>query len=153
LSSEPSPGPEQNTVTLLSLTHLMLSREVAEGVAGAGHPIKASHSAVFGQMGEDGLRLSDLARGANMTPQAMGELVDELEGLGYLVRRADPTDRRAKLITLTESGRQCVAAGVNTIGAIERRITDALGVRGHRELRRMLLKLLAQSGTSAATGR
>jgi DNA-binding MarR family transcriptional regulator len=145
LSSHRSHGPEQSTVTLLSLTHLMLSRQVSEGVARAGHPIKASHSAVFGQMSGDGLRLSDLARGANMTPQAMGELVDELEGLGYLIRRPDPTDRRAKLITLTESGRQCVAAGIDTIGAIERGITDALGVRGHRQLRTMLLTLLEQS--------
>jgi DNA-binding MarR family transcriptional regulator len=135
----------RDRVTLLSLTHLTLSRQVSEGVARAGHPIKASHSAVFGQMSADGRRLSDLARGANMTPQAMGELVDELEGLGYLVRRPDPTDRRAKLITLTESGRRCVAAGIDTIGDIERHITDALGVRGHRELRTMLLTLLNQS--------
>jgi DNA-binding MarR family transcriptional regulator len=144
LSSYPTPGPEQSTVTLLSLAHLMLSRQVSEGVAQAGHPIKASHSAVFGQMSGDGSRLTDLARVANMTPQAMGELVDELEGLGYLARRPDPTDRRAKLITLTESGRQCVAAGIDTIDAIERRIDDVLGERGHRDLRRMLLRLLAQ---------
>jgi hypothetical protein len=38
-----------------------------------------------------------------------------------------------------------VAAGIDTIGDIERRITKALGVRGHRDLRRMLLTLLAQS--------
>jgi DNA-binding MarR family transcriptional regulator len=145
LSSDRSHEPEQSTVTLLSLTHLMLSRQVAEGAARAGHPVKASHSAVFGQMGAEGVRLTDLARGANMTPQAMGELVDELEGLGYVVRRPDPADRRAKLITLTKLGRQCVAAGIDTIGEIERRITDALGVRGHRELRRMLLTLLEES--------
>jgi len=123
----------------------MLSREVSEGVARAGHPIKASHSAVFGQMGAEGSRLSGLAKGANMTPQAMGELVDELEGLGYVVRRPDPTDRRAKLITLTESGRQCLAAGIDTIGDIERRITEAVGARGHRELRTMLLTLLERN--------
>jgi DNA-binding MarR family transcriptional regulator len=145
LSSDRSHGPEQSTVALLSLTHLMLSRQVSEGVARAGHPVKASHSAVFGQMTGDGSRLSDLARGANMTPQAMGELVDELEGLGYVQRRPDPSDRRAKLITLTESGRQCVAAGTDTIGDIDRRITDALGGRGHRQLRTMLLTLLEQS--------
>jgi DNA-binding MarR family transcriptional regulator len=145
LSSDRSHGPEQSTVALLSLTHLMLSRQVSEGVARAGHPVKASHSAVFGQMTGDGSRLSDLARGANMTPQAMGELVDELEGLGYVQRRPDPSDRRAKLITLTESGRQCVAAGTDTIGDIERRITDALGGGGHRQLRTMLLTLLEQS--------
>jgi DNA-binding MarR family transcriptional regulator len=142
LSSDPTHEP--NTLTLLSLTHFMVSRQVSEGVARAGHPIKASHSAVFGQMGGEGLRLTDLAKGANMTPQAMGELVDELEGLGYLTRRPDPTDRRAKLITLTDSGRQCVAAGIETIGEIERRITDALGADGHRQLRRMLQTLLAQ---------
>jgi DNA-binding MarR family transcriptional regulator len=145
VSSGRSDEPEQSTVTLLSLTHLMLSRQVAEGAAGAGHPVKPSHSAVFGQISGDGLRLSDLARGANMTPQAMGELVDELEGLGYVVRKPDPTDRRAKLISLTELGQRCVAAGVDTIADIERHITDALGARGHRELRRMLLTLLAQS--------
>jgi DNA-binding MarR family transcriptional regulator len=145
LSSNRANEPEQSTVTLLSLTHLMLSRQVAGGAARAGHPVKASHSAVFGQMGAEGVRLTDLATGANMTPQAMGELVDELEGLGYVVRTPDPTDRRAKLITLTKLGRQCVAAGIDTIGEIERRITDALGVRGHRELRRMLLTLLEES--------
>lgn len=145
MSSNLSDDPEQSTVTLLSLTHLMLSRKVAEGAARAGHPVKPSHSAVFGQMTTEGARLTELARGANMTPQAMGELVDELEGLGYLVRKPDPSDRRAKLITLTTSGQRCVAAGVETIADIERRITKALGAKGHRELRRMLLKLLAQS--------
>jgi DNA-binding MarR family transcriptional regulator len=145
MSSKRSHDPETSTVTLLSLTHLMLSRQVAEGAARAGHPVKASHSAVFGQMTAEGSRLTDLAKGANMTPQAMGELVDELEGLGYVARKPDPTDRRAKLITLTETGRQCVAAGINTIGDIERRIDDALGVKRHRDLRRMLLELLAQS--------
>jgi DNA-binding MarR family transcriptional regulator len=147
LSTDRSHEPEQNTLTLLSLTHVMVSRQVSEGVARAGHPIKASHSAVFGQMGSKGSRLTDLAKGANMTPQAMGELVDELEELGYLTRRPDPTDRRAKLITLTESGRQCLAAGIQTIGEIERRITDALGPNGHRDLRRMLQTLLARGCT------
>ena len=95
-------------------------------------------------MTAEGSRLTDLAKGANMTPQAMGELVDELEGLGY-GRGADPTDRRAKLITLTEAGRRCVSAGINTIGDIERRIDDALGVRRHRDPAECCSKLLAQS--------
>jgi DNA-binding MarR family transcriptional regulator len=145
LSSDSPRGPEANTLTLLALAHIKLSRQVSEGVARAGHPIKPSHSAVFGQMRDDGARLTDLARGANMTPQAMGELVDELEELGYLARRPDPTDRRAKLIVLTELGRECVAAGIDTISDIERQITDALGVTPHRDLRRMLLTLLAES--------
>jgi DNA-binding MarR family transcriptional regulator len=133
---------EPNTLTLLSLAHLRFSREVAEGAARAGHPVKPSHSAVFGQIGTEGSRLTDLARGANMTPQAMGELVDELERLGYVVREPDPVDRRAKRIVLTGLGREAVAAGVATIRDLERRITKALGAKGHRELRELLLTLL-----------
>ena len=94
MSSSRGREPEQSTVTLLSLTHLMLSRQVAEGAARAGHTVKPSHSAVFGQMTAEGSRLTELARGANMTPQAMGELVDELEGLGYLCQPGGGTPWR-----------------------------------------------------------
>jgi hypothetical protein len=59
---------------------------------------------VFAQIDPAGSRLSELARRANMSPQAMGELVDELESLCYLIRRPDPRDRRAKLIVLTRKG-------------------------------------------------
>jgi DNA-binding MarR family transcriptional regulator len=72
----------------------------------------------------------------------MGELVDELVGMGYVVRRPDPRDGRAKLIVLTKRGRDAVAAGRQTIEGIEEHMTEILGERGHRELRRLLSKLL-----------
>jgi DNA-binding MarR family transcriptional regulator len=97
----------------------------------------------FAQTLPEGSRLTDLARGANMSPQAMGELVDELERLEYVVRQLDPTDRRAELIVLTPKGRDCVAAGMATIDGIEQQLTELLGERGHRELRRLLTKVLA----------
>ncbi len=81
-----------------------------------------------------------------MSPQAMGELVDELEQLGYVVRRPDPTDRRAKLIILTKKGQACIAAGLATIDGIEQQLTDRLGDRGHRQLRSLLTKLLDDDG-------
>ena len=77
-----------------------------------------------------------------MTPQAMGELVDELAEMKYVERRPDPTDGRAKLIVLTEKGRACVAAGIETISTLEESISALLGEGGHRELRRLLQRLL-----------
>lgn len=77
-----------------------------------------------------------------MTPQAMGELVDELVDMGYVVRRPDPDDGRAKLIVLTKRGADAVAAGRQTIEGIEEQVTEILGDRGHRELRRLLSQLL-----------
>ncbi len=131
-----------NTVAMLGQAYSLLGFRIVDGVVGAGFPQKPSHSAVFAQIRPEGSRLTELARGANMTPQAMGELVDELEELGYLKREPDPKDRRAKLILLTERGHACVAAGAATIEAIEEGIDAILGVRGHAELRRSLTRLL-----------
>jgi DNA-binding MarR family transcriptional regulator len=138
----PHPSPPVNTISLLGRAYSLLGFRIVDGVVGAGFPQKPAHSAVFAQIDPDGSRLTDLARRANMSPQAMGELVDELEDMGYVVRRPDPTDRRAKLITLTQKGQDCIAAGTATIDSIEQQLTDLLGVRGRRQLRNLLIKVL-----------
>ena len=63
---------------MLGRAYSLLGFQVVDGVVGAGFPQKPSHSAVFAQIKPEGSRLTELARGANMSPQAMGELVDEL---------------------------------------------------------------------------
>jgi DNA-binding MarR family transcriptional regulator len=131
-----------NTVSMLGQAYSLLGFQIVEGVVGAGFPQKPKHSAVFAQISLDGSRLTELARKANMTPQAMGEVVEELVELGYVVRRPDPSDRRAKLIVPTKRGRQAVEAGRQTIDGIEERLTELLGEPGHRALRRLLTKLL-----------
>lgn len=131
-----------NTVSMLGQAYSLLGFRVVDGVVGAGYPQKPKHSAVFAQISPEGSRLTDLARRANMAPQSMAEIVDELVEMGYVVRRADPADRRAKLVVLTRRGRAAVAAGRQTIEGIEQRITEVLGERGHRDLRRLLTRLL-----------
>lgn len=141
------PEQAQNTVSMLGQAYSLLGFQIVDGVVGAGYPQKPSHSAVFAQISPRGSRLSTLARGANMSPQAMGELVDELEELGYVERQPDPTDRRAKLIMLTPRGHECIAAGIATIQGIENRIDQILGPDGHAELRRLLAELLGSVPT------
>src|SRR5262245_50749325 len=133
---------DPNTIAMLGQAYSLLGFQIVDGVVGAGFPQKPSHSAVFAQLTPEGSRLSDLARGANMTPQAMGEIVDELEDLGYVVRRPHPSDRRAKLIVLTPKGSDCIAAGITTIQGLEDKIAGILGERGRSDLRRLLGKLL-----------
>lgn len=141
------PSDKVNTVALLGRAYSLLGFRIVDGVVGAGFPQKPAHSAVFAQISPEGSRLTDLARRANMSPQAMGELVDELEELGYVVRRQDPTDRRAKLILLTKKGKACIAAGLRTIDGIEQQLTDRLGEHGRRQLRRLLTTLLDDDST------
>ncbi len=134
-----------NTVSMLGQAYSLLGFRIVDGVVGAGYPQKPKHSAVFAQIDPKGSRLTELARRANMTPQAMGELVDELEDLGYVTRQPDPTDRRAKLIVLTDRGHAAVEAGKEAIVGLESRITEILGEQGHHTLRRLLTRILADA--------
>ncbi|MDQ2662079.1 MAG: MarR family transcriptional regulator [Actinomycetota bacterium] len=134
-----------NTIALLGRAYSRLGFQIVDGVVGAGFPQKPRHSAVFAQIRPEGSRLTELARGANMTPQSMGEIVDELEELGYVERRPDPGDRRAKLVTLTARGRDCVAAGEQTIRGLESDIDAAIGADAHAELRRVLEQLASEA--------
>ena len=48
--------------------------------------------------------MTDLARAADLNPGAMTRLLDKLEARGILARLADPADRRAVHIHLTDAG-------------------------------------------------
>lgn len=61
--------------------------------------------AVAQHVGADGTRVTELAARTWLTKATVVRAVDELERLGYVTRKPDPTDRRAKLVTTTARGR------------------------------------------------
>jgi len=138
VSDGPNRPASENTTALLGLANSALGHQIVAGVVTAGYPQRAAHSAVFAHIDLAGTRPGELARRANMTPQAMGELVDDLERLRYVNRRPDPTDRRAKLIVLTPRGLASVQAAHRTIAGIESQLTDLLGERRLSQLQRAL---------------
>jgi DNA-binding MarR family transcriptional regulator len=78
-----------------------------------------------------------------MTKQAVGEVVADLERLGYVERLADPADGRAKIIRLSPHGWQAQEAAVRIFDDIERRWGQAVGVERVRELREATEAILA----------
>jgi DNA-binding MarR family transcriptional regulator len=128
---------------MLGLAWARLGHQIVAGVVAAGYPLRPAHSGVFAHIDLDGTRLTELAGRANMTPQAMGELVDDLERLDYVRRVPDPSDRRAKLIVPTEIGYGCLQAAFDTIGGIERRLEDLIGPRKLEALRTTLARIIA----------
>ena len=68
--------------------------------------IRPSHSAVFANLGLGAVRVTELAVRAQVTQQAMGKMLKEIERLGYVSRDIDSGDKRAKEIRLTEKGIQ-----------------------------------------------
>jgi DNA-binding MarR family transcriptional regulator len=113
-------------------------------VAGA-TSLRPTHNAVLRYMDADtGTRASTLAERSGLTRQALTQIVDDLERLGYVERRPDPDDRRAKLVVYTERGRTAFEAGRHIIEDIERRYATALGTAEFAALRASLLRLLGQ---------
>jgi DNA-binding MarR family transcriptional regulator len=104
--------------------------------------IRPAHGAVFANLDEGGTRPSELARRADMTKQALGELIADLESKGYVERRRDPDDGRAILVVLTERGRRVDEAADEAIAGIEAEYVRRLGRARFDEL----LDLVAELG-------
>jgi DNA-binding MarR family transcriptional regulator len=96
--------------------------------------LQPSHQVIFASIGVEGARLTELAARAGMTKQAMGQLVDDLERLGYVERIPDPADGRAKIVRLTEAGRAFLEDAAEVVAGIWRHYA---GLLGERELARL----------------
>lgn len=81
--------------------------------------VRFPHLQIWGNVGVDGIRLTELADRANLGLAATSELVNDLQGLGYLVRRPDPSDGRAKLIFPTERGRDLLDEAGKAVARLE----------------------------------
>jgi DNA-binding MarR family transcriptional regulator len=68
-------------------------------------------------------------------------LLDELERAGLITRAADSTDRRARIVALTEAGRARHAAARADIGEMEDAFLKELGAVERSRLRRTLSQL------------
>jgi DNA-binding MarR family transcriptional regulator len=132
-----------NLAVLLRDTYLTLNDLVIARLAAKGHEaVRPAHSAVFEHLDDTGTTVSTLAARAQMTKQAMAELVGHLERHGYVVRTPDPGDRRAKLVLPTAAGREVVAIAQELVPEVEQQVDAALGPDRARALRHDLQVLL-----------
>jgi len=77
-----------------------------------------------------GITITDLADRLGMTKQASGQFVTTLAADGYLDVRADPDDRRARLVFLTTQGVRTLRAVNARIARIEREWARVVGAEG-----------------------
>jgi DNA-binding MarR family transcriptional regulator len=95
------------------------------------------------QLDLEGTRISVLAERAGMTKQSMGQLVAELESLGYVTRSPDIADRRATLVQFTEAGWRFLLDAAAVKREIEAEYAALLGADRLDALRTMLEKMAA----------
>ncbi len=55
--------------------------------------------------GEDGMRQKDILEEVHVNPSSLSELINKLESDRYIERKADPEDKRATRIFLSEKGK------------------------------------------------
>ena len=110
----------------------------------AGHPtIRQGHGCVFRFIHEGGSRLTELAESSGLSKQAVGEVVDDLEKLGYVERAQDPQDGRAKVIRLTKQGADAQRTALDIFADIERDFAERYGAERVAIMRELLEEIAA----------
>lgn len=79
----------------------------------------------------------------------MVSVVDQLERLGYVARKPDPTDRRANRIALTGRGRGRLVRATGAVAAVEATLLASLAPAEAQVLRALLTRVV--NGSPQAT--
>lgn len=132
---------EPNVPTLLFIAYRSVENRVLDAVLEAGYPVTLAQARIVQRIGPDGTRLTQLAEQAQVTKQTAGALVDQLVAAGYLERRPDPTDARARLIGMSELGRKVWAVAAAELDRVQADWVRHIGADAWAELHRTLLRL------------
>ncbi len=137
---------------LFSAAWLFDSRILAF-VNGNGFPeLRMVHLHVPRNLDLQGTRATDLATRAEMSKQAMAEIIDECEHMGLVRRVPDPSDRRAKLVAFTAKGLRLMKVVRTALAATEGEMARQIGAKRLREVAAALSGYLAQMHAEAIAG-
>jgi DNA-binding MarR family transcriptional regulator len=117
--------------------HHRMFRAVSDEMNGCG--LSLARTKVLRRLHEQGpTRQNVLAADLGLSPHSITDIVDGLERAGMAERRPDPTDRRAKLVAITDAGE----AGLDVANATrERLLKQVFGALGETD-RETFLRLL-----------
>lgn len=129
---------------LFRVARLVNDRGLARLREATGHDIRPAHTNLFPHIDLAGTRQTIIARRVGVSKQAVGQLVDELTGMGLLERIPDPLDGRAKLIRFAEGpdGEHGILAGLRVLREVELELEGQIGTEAWAGLRSGLVQLL-----------
>ena len=89
--------------------------------------------------------VSELSALLEITPQGTAQIVEDMERRGFVVRRPDPSDARARLVELSERGRGAIAAARAFHKAFETRMRRKHGAATIDAFRAVLTDMAEQA--------
>jgi DNA-binding MarR family transcriptional regulator len=130
---------------LLRLVHQYYAQDVDAALRAAGFgDIRPPHANVFPFVPPEGIQVSELAQLARVRKQTMAQAVEQLERAGYVERRPDPNDRRARLVFLTPRGEAVRPVTMAAGHRVEQRWAQLTSPEEIESLRGSLQRLLAK---------
>nr|WP_062338834.1 helix-turn-helix domain-containing protein [Herbidospora sakaeratensis] len=130
-------------------TLFSLQKELFTRLSAMGHAqVRPRHGAVLAYLDAEGSRASDLAAQSGQHKQVIGTLVDELVALGYVERRPDPADRRAKLVVPTDLGLDHMEKSDAVLVEMEAEHARAVGEEAYAEFKRVFQLVAERSARS-----
>ena len=127
---------------LLRVPAQAIHRRIIAGLHRGGfRDLRLPHMGVLQFPGPDNSRPSELAERAGMSKQAMNQLLQSLERLGYISRHDIKDDRRARLVRFTARGRAAWAKIHEILAEIEAEWRATLGENDFRRLKALLCKV------------
>lgn len=132
----------ENLAILLREPFRTMNARLLQRLGEQGHPgVRPAHGNVLQYLDDDGTRVGLLAERAQVSKQAMAQLVAHLEARGYVERVPDPRDGRAKLVRATDRGREVYAIAREVVAEVEAQLTERMGEAKLRRLRALLAEL------------
>jgi DNA-binding MarR family transcriptional regulator len=134
------------THTLQRITRLSLLQGVSFARVFAAYGISFGEYLVLAALRRAGppyrMNPTRLFNAVILSSGAMTNRLDRLEAMGLVERQPDPTDRRGRLVALTDRGRELVDAAAEDHLANEERLLGALDAGEREQLTGLLRKLL-----------
>jgi len=90
---------------------------------------------ILRHLNPEGMRLSELARDAQISKQAIGKMIKDLEFKGYVELVPDDSDGRAKYVHFTAKGKKLIDQAVIMVSEMEKQYQTMLGTKNYDKFR------------------
>ena len=128
-----------------------MADEVQRRIAADGlDDLRFADGVVFQHLVPGPIAVGALAERLGVSQQAASKAVADLERRGYVARRRDPADARARLVGLTARGEAAIEAGRRHRAALEAELASRLGPRRVESARRALADTVEALGADVA---
>jgi DNA-binding MarR family transcriptional regulator len=151
MSATPKKQPDDKPdfAALLAMSLHILTDNTRTHLHAAGFDdIRKPYGFIFRAIAKDGASINELAALLEVSKQAASKIVDDMTSAGYVSRDEHETDRRSKIVRLTERGRQAMQTARKANQELEAALEKRVG-KTKMEAMRIVLETFASESDPA----